>query len=146
MRTLERGGAWCDDITEDEAAALIEHGRGGLDRMRTAADFNSVNRPGARGVMGHDAINRHILIEERLKRLGIPKDCPTCEGHGAIFTGPAYLSLVLWVLHPRKGCSRGWEVKNIQQAELPEIYAYLRLAAQRNAERFSRIPAEGRSE
>jgi hypothetical protein len=45
----------------------------------------------------------------------------------------------MWVLHPRKGCSRGVEVKNIKQNELPEIFKYLRSAADRNAERFGKI-------
>lgn len=42
--------------------------------------------------------------------------------------------------HPRKGCSRGIEVQNVQESELPEIFAWLRQAAERNAERFSRLP------
>ena len=68
--------------------------------------------------------------------------CPTSEGHGNLFTGPAYLTLVLWVLHPRKGCSRGVEVNHIEQDELPAVYSYLRQAAERNATRFSLVPAQ----
>jgi hypothetical protein len=45
------------------------------------------------------------------------------------------------VLHPRKGSSRGVEVQNIQEPELPTVYRYLRDAAQRNAYRFAAVPA-----
>lgn len=84
--------------------------------------------------------NRWILIKQRLQRLGMPQDCPTCKGHGHVFTGPARLDLTLWFLHPRKGCSRGVEVQDIQEQQLPEVYIYLRQAAERNAERFSLVP------
>lgn len=135
MRTR---GHWDDDITEDEAVALIETGR--ADRGETAESINAKNAPGARGFGSHDAINRFTLIEARLKRLGIPKDCPECEGHGYVYTAPAaHVSLVLWWLHPRKGCSRGIEVERIEQADLPAIKTFLTEAAQRNAQRFSGV-------
>ena len=50
------------------------------------------------------------------------------------------VSLVLWVLHPRKGASRGWAISGIQQADLPEVFGYLRAAADRNAARFAAVP------
>lgn len=90
---------------------------------------------------GHDAINRHILIEARLKRFGIPKTCTVCDGHGYEYIEPeAHVNLILWILHPRKGCSCGAEIQRIQQDELKEVFAFLRTAAKRNAERFSKIP------
>ena len=141
IRTRERGGYWNDDITEDEAEALVKAGRGS-DVLNTAAAFNLANIRGAGG-LGHDAINRWILIQQRCKRLGVPYECPNEDCHeGYCFTGPAYLTLVAWVLHPRKGCSRGWEINHIQEHELPDVHAWLRLAAQRNADRFAKIPGD----
>jgi hypothetical protein len=51
------------------------------------------------------------------------------------------LSLVLWWLYPRKGTSKIIEVKNIQESDRPAIIAFLKQAAQRNADRFSKITA-----
>lgn len=130
------GEHWHDKITQDEADALVAEGRG--DGMTTAEEFNAQNGSNRRGFFGHDAINRHILIRARLKRLGLPHHCPTCDGNGYVYTAPdAHVSLVLWWLHPRKGCSRGIEVTRIEQSDLPAIKQYLEHAAQRNAERFS---------
>lgn len=140
-RIMEHGGYWDDDITDDEALALVAAGRGKCDKLSTATDFNRANAHGSRAFLGsHDAINRWIVIEQRLKRLGMPQHCETCEGHGSLFTGPARLDLTLWMLHPRKGCSRGVEVQDIQEHELPAVYAYLSEAAQRNASRFGKLP------
>lgn len=139
VRIMENNGHWSNDITEDEASALVGEGRGRLDQLLTAADFNRAEN--RRGLCGHDAINRWILIKQRLKRLGLPQSCNTCQGHGDLFTGPARLDLTLWVLHPRKGCSRGVEVQAIQKTELPEVYAFLAEAARRNAVRFNSIAA-----
>lgn len=133
-----RGIRWSDKITQDELDALISAGR--FKPGTFLDDVNAANRPGARG-LGHDAINRHILTKARLKRLGLPVHCDCCGGDGYVYIAPeASVSLVLWFLHPRKGCSRGVEVGNITQEDLPVIYAYLREAAQRNADRFKAIP------
>lgn len=129
---------WDDDITEDEAAALVEQGRN-FKGCSTAAEWNAAARgPG----LGHDAINSWICIRRRCERFGVPLSCVDCGGSGHHYTGPAQLGLVLWLLHPRKGASRGVEIKSVCEADLPEVYAYLREAAHRNAERFSKIPNE----
>jgi hypothetical protein len=146
---------WHDRITQDEADALVEKGRlndftskwtkekgwqKNPDAIVTAETVNAANRPESRGHLGHDAINRGILIEARLERLGLPKDCPECNGHGHVWTADQPdLRLILWALHPRKGCSRGVEVKNIRREELPTIRAWLGEAAKRNQERFGKL-------
>lgn len=136
-----QGEHWNDNITQDEADALIAEGR--APAGSTAEIINAQNRPGARGMMGHDAINRGILTSARLKRLGIPSTCECCGGNGYVYTAPsAQVSLTLWFLHPRKGCSRGVEVDLIEQAELPAVFRFLREAAARNASRFSKLPTE----
>lgn len=128
--------AWHNQITDDECQALIDAGR--HPPGTTAQELNL--QEGAKGFLGHDGINRGILIEARLKRLGIPITCEVCHGHGEVFTAPsAHVSLVLWILHPRKGCSRGVEVKHIEREDLPAVKGWLANAAIRNAERFARL-------
>jgi hypothetical protein len=137
---MKRGdGEWHDKITKDEYEALKESKRT-RKGQNNAAD---VNRDNVRtGIDGHDGINRCILIETRCKRLGVPLHCEECEGHGYVYTAPVgHVGLVLWILHPRKGCSRGVEIKRIEQSELPAVFEYLRKAAARNATRFSKLPA-----
>jgi hypothetical protein len=137
------GEHWNDKITEDEVKALLDRGRL-TDWTRqgitpTAAEVNAAQAPGMG--FGHDGINRGILAAARLKRLGLPERCDVCHGNGYTHTeAAAHVSLTLWMLHPRKGCSRGVEVTRVEQSELPEIFAWLNKAAQRNAERFSKLP------
>lgn len=132
------GGGWKGRITQDEADALITEGR--AKAGETADQINAQNQDGARG-LGHDAINRWILVKARCARFGIPYQCPDCEGHGHTFIEPdAQVFLTLWWLHPRKGCSRGIEVQNIQREELPAVVAFLQAARKRNDERFAKLP------
>ena len=132
-----RGEHWNDKITQDELDALIEAGR--TKAGATVEEINEQNKPRSQG-LGHDAINRWILVSARLKRLGIPGHCPECGGDGYVFTAPsAHVTLTLWMLHPRKGCSRGVEISLVEQENLPEIFAWLREAAERNAQRFMAI-------
>lgn len=147
-------GHWGDDITQDEVQALIDsnrlldithdwkQGEGWKPRrpavIPTADEINAWAR--GKG-LGHDSINAWICQKRRCERLGVPHQCPTCEGHGSVFTTTsAHVSLTLWWLHPRKGCSRGLEVSSIQQAELPAVFNFLREAATRNADRFGKLP------
>lgn len=134
-------GHWDDKITEDEVDALWEENRLDHDKEKpTAAEVNELQHKRGCGLVSHDGINRSILVKTRLERFGMPNYCPTCEGHGYNYTAPqGHLNLILWVLHPRKGCSRGIEIQNIQKEDLPDIQKYLQTAAKRNAERFSRV-------
>lgn len=128
--------AWNDKITQEECDALIRENR--VKEGSTAEEINLLQRTG-KGLHTHDGINRSILIKARLERLGLPVYCEVCNGEGYTLHGDAYVSLVLWWLHPRKGCSRGIEVKNIQQRDLPAVKDFLNKARERNAERFSGI-------
>ena len=143
-----RGVRWSCDITQDEADALWDAGRlSRFDEKPPAEQVNALNRPGARSLFGgHDAINRWICIDQRLKRLGLYEDrhCSVCSGEGHNFTAPEpHVALTLWMLLPRKGCSRGVEIKNIKQGDLPAIKAYLQGGADRNAQRFAAITQRG---
>ena len=103
---------------------------------------NGANSDGspAFGGYNHDAINRHMLIKQRCKRLGYPVTCPECDGHGYVFAArDAHVSLTLWLLHPRKGASRGVEVGRIGERDLPAVFEYLANAAKRNASRFAHV-------
>lgn len=132
-----QGTRWVDKITEDEYQALVDAGRHNIGN--SAEETNDQNRPGVRG-LGHDAINRWILIEQRLKRLGLKQKCDQCNGYGNIFIeDESHVSLVLWILHPRKGCSRGVEIKRVEKEDLPEVKAFLLEATERNAKRFSNV-------
>lgn len=152
------GRKWCAAITQDECDALVKGGRlnklAGCEwdpvagkmtepsRAVTAEQVNAANAPGSAFMSDghHDAINRWILVETRARRLGVFGDCPECEGHGSVFTEPvARLGLVLWLIHPRKGASRGVEVANLNETDVPTAVAFLREAAKRNADRFSKL-------
>lgn len=141
---------WSHDITQDEVQALVDGNRlydfthtwdkenGWVRRedgyVPTAKEVNDWSRKG----MGHDSINHWICSEQRAKRLGVYGQCKHCDGQGFTYTEPhAKLGLVLWVLHPRKGCSKGVHIKHIEQDKLPKAVEYLKEAMQRNADRFS---------
>lgn len=91
------GRRWCNNITQDEVDALVEHnrlyefvrewipGQGWVEKdppyHPTADEVNAWSRNG----MGHDAINRWVCVEARAKRLGVWGVCPACDGHGEIW-------------------------------------------------------------
>ena len=157
------GRKWCAQITQDEVEALVKEGRlvdlvgynTHLDKERnvwvrwvdgkkqdaeapampTAAQVNARER--GRG-LGHDAINRCICIRQRAERLGVYGMCETCDGDGYVYTEPSgHLGLQLWVLHPRKGASRGVLIKDIGQDDLKSIEEYFREALDRTRRRFN---------
>lgn len=159
----DTGRRWSNNITDVEIEALMKHGRlsdvsnfnGYFDKeknvwvqrvngkkiecekpeMPTAIEVNNWSRHG----MGHDAINRIICVEARAKHLGVYGHCEHCT-EGYIYDEPkGNVGLQLWILHPRKGCSRGVYIKQIKQENLPDVFAFLKNAAERNQKRFSKI-------
>lgn len=118
-------GYWKDSLTKEDYEALEKEGR-----KHDASDPFSI-----------DCISRMILCKSRCQRMGIPCDCYECDGKGYIYTSEkCHVDIILWILHPRKGASRGVRIKNIEQHQLPDVFKYLREAKDRNTERFSRIP------
>ena len=112
-------------------------------KFPTAEEVNKVNRRDYKGsgLNSHDCINSHILLKTRANRLGVYGECHHCDGEGIQFTDDkAKVGLVLWFLHPRKGCSRGVEIKSLEKEDIPAAQKYLTDAAARNAERFSKLP------
>jgi len=160
--------AWGNHITQDEVEVLVKHGRlwdfmkdqrkvvfdeetnqwmtwNDADervqceapKMPTADEVNHRSQTGH----VHDSLNQWICVEHRAKRLGVYGKCEHCHGEGHIYVeDEATVALQLWIIHPRKGCSRGVLVEKITEQDLPAVYAYLREAADRNAERFNKIP------
>jgi hypothetical protein len=101
----------------------------------TPEQVNEWNKKG----LGHDSINQWICVEARAKHLGIWGHCEHCEG-GYIYTSPiARLALQLWILHPRKGCSRGVYIKDIKKEDMRKVIEHLKIARQRNQDRFAKL-------
>lgn len=89
---------------------------------------------------GNIELSYLISCELNNKNNGYFSHCKKCKGHRRNFTEPeAKLGLVLWILHPRRGCSRGFHIKKIQREELPNVVKLLQEAAQRNSDRFSKL-------
>jgi len=138
------GKGWNSEITQEEMEMLIKKQRLGnplREVMPSLEAINNANRTigGGNFLYNHDAINRMLLIEFRAKKLGIFGKCRECHGEGSIYTGPCRLSLTLWLIHPRKGASRGVLVKEIQEDELEKVYNFLHEADLRNEMRFSKV-------
>lgn len=169
------GLRWCDNITQDEVEALVRQGRlesfvdssihfdedTGRWLKRTAGDTvlyseceppqmpsaEQVNKWYKTAIFGHDSINRWICIETRAKRLGVYGKCQTCKGNGFLYTeDTGSLNLQLWVIHPRKGCSRGLIVKNICESDIPSIEAYFQQALSRTNERFANLAGNNKDQ
>jgi hypothetical protein len=98
-----------------------------------------VNRWAKGRGMGHDCINQWICVETRAKDLGVYGNCEHCDGGYIYDESQATVSLQLWILHPRKGASRGVYIHKIEHDDLPDIYNYLNAAKQRNDDKFARI-------
>jgi hypothetical protein len=159
----QTGRRWDNKITEVEVEALMKSGR-----LSDASDFrgyyddekqawvkwengvqvvceqpefphpDKINQWSQKG-FGHDAINKWICVKARAKHLGVYGECEHCN-EGYIYDEPkARVALQFWYLHPRKGCSRGVYIENIEQEDLPQIFEYLKEARDRNAQRFEKI-------
>ncbi len=146
----KQGEGWHNKITQDEVDALVAEDRlydlthtcdkDGWTPKGITLTAEQVNAWENSKTLGHDAINRSILIRTRAKRLGVYGLCETCSGEGKVFVMPsARVDLVLWWIHPRKGCSRGIEIRDIQKDELPSVFKFLAEAADRNAQRFKGV-------
>lgn len=130
---------WSDKLTQVEVDALWEAKR--LYRFEEKPTPEEVNRAYLEaGGLFHDCINCGICVEARARQLGVWGKCTECGGRGHIYTKEeGQLNLILWFLHPRKGCSRGVEVKNLTQEDIPQVLAYLKEADSRSKSRFGKL-------
>lgn len=83
--------------------------------------------------------NVYLVARGRAKALGLPLECPECEGEADIFIGPPKLQLHLWWLYPRHCGSGEVVVDNIHKEDMPLVLAWLEEAARRNAAKFVNI-------
>ena len=92
--------SWVNAITQDEVQVLLDRGRL-MDFTRHNPGYvptaEEVNKWAEQG-MGHDAVNRSILIEARAKRLGVWGKCGLCKGEGylPLFPPAAALAYESW--------------------------------------------------
>jgi hypothetical protein len=129
FKTAGRTRRWNRKLTEDEYQALM--------KFRGLTRNEAEKRAKGKG-LGLDALDKSLLVETRAKRFKVWGRCQICNGKGYIFTEPkAKLGLMLWVLYPGKGCSRGIYIKEIKREELSGAITLLKIAAERNARRFS---------
>jgi hypothetical protein len=143
--------SWSRSLTKDEIKALVKarrlsdlthefiEGKGWVEKTpKKLPTLEEVNEWARKGI-GHDAINRCICIEARLKRLGLPQWCEECEGDGRVYIEPKpHVNIVLWLIHPRKGASRGVQIR-ITQNDLPKVFEFLKEASKRNVNRFKKV-------
>jgi len=132
--------AWNDRVTQEDVDALVEghrlhelthkfvsgEGWKPTGHHPTAEEVNASERgvPG-KPSLGHDAINRWVMVKARCDRLGVPHTCAECEGHGSLRLSEDYLTLNLWMLHPRKGAARGIGIKRVPVEALDEVREWL---------------------
>lgn len=133
--------AWQYHLTKHEVDALWDEGRLHHD-FKKKPTAKEVNQWAIHG-MGHDAINQHICVKARGQKMGIYGLCEHCHGSTSIYDPDikAHVELQMWMLHPRKGCSRGVRLMNIHKEDLPTIYKYLNEAKERFNDKFSKIPS-----
>lgn len=101
----------------------------------SAAAVNEWSKTG----FGHDSINKWLCVEARAKHLGVFGHCDKCEEGYIYDESEGKIALQLWIIHPRKGCSRGVYIEEIKEEDLPEVFKYLKEAADRNQNRFSKV-------
>lgn len=161
----ETGRRWCSQLTEIEIEALVKAGRisdlldyrvrynkeddSWVKRNEENTDWIKCEKPTmptpekvnawneGRG-LGHDSINRWICVRARAEHLGIYGHCDCDDGY-IYDSNEAKVSLQLWMIHPRKGCSKGVYIKEVKKEDLPKVFKYLKEAEQRNADRFRAI-------
>ena len=131
---------WQYDLGQVEVQALFDKGR--LRGYATCPTADEINAESSKHALFFDAIDHMICTKARAKSLGVYGLCPTCHGEGYVYDDDYFsLGCQMWFLHPRKGAARGVRLNHIETEEdLEIVYAYLREAARRNADRFSKVP------
>ncbi len=87
-----------------------------------------------------DCISEHVLLKARAKRAGQELLCSTCQGKGYNFTTEkSHIGFQTWILHPRKGCSKGVLLPKFAEEDVPAIMEYLKSGKKRAKKMFSKI-------
>jgi hypothetical protein len=111
-------------LTEDEIAALVEKRRIPA-RAKDGATPTPANLHRFLGPIGHDAINRWILVAARAKRLGCDTPCGDCYGEGNIRTSATKLEINLWTADPVRGSTQVDWIRSVRLDEFPEVREHL---------------------
>lgn len=124
---LHGGGRWAgwgqEKLFQNEIDALVDEGR---IRAKDGESITPENLKQYLGRMGHDAINRWILIPLRARNLGIDdNDCFECVGTGLIPTDATKILLHAWTFDPEAGTSRCDTAISVQPEELDEIQTFM---------------------
>ena len=129
---------WSNRISPEEIDYLWENDYlSGL--FRNKPDVTILNSENGKWC---DSIRREALINYRIKKFGMPLCCDNCKGKGGIYANPdCNLSVVFWIIHPRKGCSRGILVHKVAREDFPDVLEFLKKSHERNTERFSKALA-----
>lgn len=82
---------WMYHLDQRDVAALMKSGRlseltNSLGRTPTPRE---VNEWAIGWFLGHDSINRWIVVKAKAKRLGYPTECSICKGRGHVWDSPA---------------------------------------------------------
>lgn len=143
---------WSNKITPDECQVLLDKhrlkefthnfvvGHGWVEKKDEIPPIEEITATVNKG-LHHDEINRSILVDARAEREGVYGLCDVCKGEGFYYFDheEAQAAVTFWLIHPRKGASRGVEVKSIKQEQVPEVLGFLRKAHERNAQRFQKV-------
>lgn len=153
VRAMLAGRATGDAISPEEALELHRRGRTrgpGLVPPRAALEAAELGdgEPLARALNAAireagparfffaDSVTRGILVETRAGRLGVLGACHACDGDGSVPAEPERLQLLLWILHPRVGGSRGVAVRSVREEELAEVREWLKGSLTEHEARF----------
>jgi len=137
---IYNNNAWQHHLAQVEVDALWKDGRlsSSFKEQPTAQEVNEWN---LKEIMGHDAINQYICVKARAEDQGVYGLCEKCNGKGYIYESDTpTISLQLWMLHPRKGSSRGLFLRDFKREEVRDILKYLYEARERNMAQFSKVP------
>jgi len=115
---------WGKNLSQEEIDALAEAGR--LGRNVGKGDVTPETLGRHLGPIGHDAINRWILVPVRAKRLGISTDdCFECVGTGKVPVADAVIKLHVWTFDTAAGTSRVDTVQSIAPDEIGEVRQFM---------------------
>ncbi len=129
--SFDGGEGWSENLNDEDVKVLADYRDLSMEEARERANGKG---------LGMDALDRYELVEQRAKRRNVFGHCEHCDGDGVNYIDDkAKVGLQLWVLHPRKGCSRGVYIKQIEQEDIPEVIEFLKESKERNEKRFSRL-------
>lgn len=118
-----RWRGWSETLTQEEIDLLVGDGR--LLNARKG-EVTPQNLRDHLGRMGHDLVNKWILLPARAKSLGIPiGDCFECVGTGKVPMSEATIMLHAWTFDAVAGTSRVDTALDVRLPELDEIREFM---------------------